>query len=182
MSEQDDEILVKRCMGGDRGAFEVLVDKYQKPLFNLALRMTQEYADAEDITQSVFLKAYEGLSSFKPGRKFFSWLYRIAVNETLNFLRGRKFEEPLSEDTPAEDADGSREIARDEASAQIQEALMELSVDYRTVVVLKHLQELPYADISQILDIPEKTVKSRLFSARVQMREILVQKGVRFDD
>ncbi|RPH35154.1 sigma-70 family RNA polymerase sigma factor [bacterium] len=182
MSEQNDEVLVKRCMGGDRGAFEVLVEKYQGPLFNLALRMTQEYADAEDITQSVFLKAYESLSSFKPGRKFFSWLYRIAVNETLNFLRGRRYQEPLSEDTPAEDADGNREIARGEASAQIEEAMMKLSVEYRAVVVLKHLQELPYADISQILDIPVKTVKSRLFSARMQMREILVQKGVRLDD
>jgi RNA polymerase sigma-70 factor (ECF subfamily) len=182
MSEQDDEVLVKQCMEGDRGAFEVLVDKYQGPLFNLALRMTQEYADAEDITQSVFLKAYESLSSFKPGRKFFSWLYRIAVNETLNFLRGKRHQEPLSEDTPAEDTDGSREIARDEANAQIQEALMELSIEYRTVVVLKHLQELPYADISQILGIPVKTVKSRLFTARMQMREILVQKGVRLDD
>ena len=182
MSEQNDEVLVKRCMGGDRGAFEVLVDKYQGPLFNLALRMTQEYADAEDITQSVFLKAFESLSSFKPGRKFFSWLYRIAVNETLNFLRGRRHQEPLSEETPAEDADGSREIARGEASAQIEEALMALTVEYRTVVVLKHLQELPYADISQILDIPVKTVKSRLFSARMQMRDILVQKGVRLDD
>ncbi len=182
MSEQDDEVLVQRCLGGDRGAFEVLVEKYQGPLFNMALRMTQKYADAEDITQSAFLKAYENLSSFKPGRKFFSWLYRIAVNETLNFLRGRRHQEPLTEETPAEDAEGSREIARDEASAQIQEALMELSVEYRTVVVLKHLQELPYADISQILDIPVKTVKSRLFTARMQMREILVQKGVRLDD
>ena len=182
MSEQNDEVLVKRCMGGDRGAFEVLVEKYQGPLFNLALRMTQEYADAEDITQSVFLKAYESLSSFKPGRKFFSWLYRIAVNETLNYLRGRRRQEPLSEDTPAEDADGNQEIARDETSAQIDEALMELSAEYRTVVVLKHLLELPYADISQILDIPVKTVKSRLFSARMRMREILVEKGVRLDD
>jgi RNA polymerase sigma-70 factor, ECF subfamily len=182
MSEQNDEVIVKRCMDGDRDAFEALVDKYQGPLFNLALRMTQEYADAEDIIQSVFLKAYESLSSFKPGRKFFSWLYRIAVNETLNFLRAKRPQEPLSEDTPVDDADGSREIARGEASAQIEEALMELSVDYRTVVVLKHLQELPYADISQILDIPVKTVKSRLFTARMQMREILVQKGVRLDD
>jgi RNA polymerase sigma-70 factor, ECF subfamily len=182
MSEQNDEVLVKRCMDGDRSAFEVLVDKYQGPLFNLALRMTQEYADAEDITQSVFLKAYENLSSFKPGRKFFSWLYRIAVNETLNFLRARKPQEQLSEDTPADDAEGNKEVARGEMSAQIDEALMELSAEYRTVVVLKHLLELPYADISQILDIPEKTVKSRLFTARMQMREILVKKGVRLDD
>jgi RNA polymerase sigma-70 factor (ECF subfamily) len=182
MSEQNDEVLVRRCLAGDRSAFEELVDKYQGPLFNLALRMTQQYADAEDITQSAFLKAYESLSSFKPGRKFFSWLYRIAVNETLNHLRGKRHQEPLSEETPAMDADGSRELARDEASARIQEALMELSVDYRTVVVLKHLQELPYAEVSQILEIPEKTVKSRLFSARMRMREILVQKGVRLDD
>jgi len=182
MSEQDDEVLVSRCLGGDRSAFEALVERYQGPLFNLALRMTQRYADAEDITQSAFLKAYEGLSSFKPGRKFFSWLYRIAVNETLNFLRGKRLHEPLSEDMPAEEADGIRELARGEASARIQEALMELSVEYRTVVVLKHLQELPYADISQILDIPEKTVKSRLFSARMQMRAVLTQKGVRLHD
>src|SRR5437763_1685892 len=108
MSEQDDEVLVRQCMAGDHGAFEVLVEKYQGPLFNLALRMTQEYADAEDITQTAFLKAYESLSSYKPGRKFFSWLYRIAVNETLNFLRGKRSQEPLSEETPADDADASR--------------------------------------------------------------------------
>jgi len=182
MSEQDDEVLVKRCMRGDRGAFEVLVDKYQGPLFNLALQMTKEYADAEDITQSAFLKAFESLSSYKPGNKFFSWLYRIAVNETLNYLRGKKYQEPLSEEIAADDSDSSREMARSEASAQIQEALMKLSVEYRAVVVLKHLQELPYADISQILDIPVKTVKSRLFTARMQMHEFLVQKGVRLDD
>ena len=182
MSEQNDEVLVRKCIGGDRGAFEVLVEKYQGPLFNLALRMTQEYADAEDITQSAFLKAYESLSSFKPDRKFFSWLYRIAVNETLNYLRGKRHQEPLNEEMAAEDADGSQEIARGEASAQIDEALMDLNLEYRTVVVLKHLMELPYADISQILDIPVKTVKSRLFSARIRMREFLVQKGVRLDD
>jgi RNA polymerase sigma-70 factor, ECF subfamily len=182
MSEQNDEVLVKRCLGGEHGAFEALVEKYQGPLFNLALRMTEDYADAEDITQSAFLKAYENLSSFKPGHKFFSWLYRIALNETLNFLRRRRHLEPLSEDTPADDTDGERDIVRDEASRQIQEALMGLSVEYRAVVVLRHLQELSYADISQILDIPEKKVKSRLFSARLQLRDILVQKGVRRDD
>jgi len=113
MSDQDDELLVRRCLGGDRGAFEVLVDKYQGPLFNVALRMTQVYADAEDITQSAFLKAFESLSSFKPGRKFFSWLYRIAVNESLNFLRAKRHLEPLSEETAVEDnIEGSREIAR----------------------------------------------------------------------
>jgi RNA polymerase sigma-70 factor, ECF subfamily len=182
MSEQNDEMLVERCMAGDHRAFEVLVEKYQGPLFNLALRMTQEYADAEDITQSAFLKAYESLSSFKPGRKFFSWLYRIAVNETLNFLRGKRPQEQLSEELSADDGDANREIARGEASAQIEGALMDLSEEYRTVVVLKHLQELPYVEISQILDIPVKTVKSRLFTARMQMREILARKGVRLDD
>ena len=178
MSEEQDEKLVQRCLEGDRRAFEALVEKYQKIVFNVALRMTRDHADAQDIAQSAFIKAYEKLNTFDPKFKFFSWLYRIVVNESLNFLtQRRKFEELdeelVSDDTSPEDVEQENATER-----KIQDCLMELRVEHRVIVVLKHLQDLSYGEISNILDIPEKTVKSRLFTARAILRGLLLKKGI----
>jgi RNA polymerase sigma-70 factor (ECF subfamily) len=178
MSDRDDKELVRRCLEGDRGAFESLVDRYQKTLFNFALRMTHSVSDAEDIAQSAFLKVYEKLDSFDPNYKFFSWLYRIAVNESLNFIKHRRQVERLEDDIVADEADPEQTYDEDQTTRTVQSALMELSENHRSVVILKHLQGFSYAEISGILNIPEKKVKSRLFTARVQLKDVLISKGL----
>jgi len=169
---------VRSTLKGDREAFGVLVEKYQKPVFNVAFRMSRSYADAEDIAQATFLKAFEKLHTYNEQYKFFSWLYRIAVNESLNFLKHQnRFE---SFDGKAEIAEPTLESGA-EANGErraLEESLMELRVDYRAVIILKHFDDMSYEEIGQILEISEKKVKSRLFSARQLLRESLTKKGL----
>ncbi len=178
MSDVNDLELVRQAQGGDRQAFEQLVGRYEKTVYNVALRMTRNSVDAEDISQSTFLKAYESLASFNPRFKFFSWLYRIVVNESLNHLRDRRPQETLDEDLPSEHDRPDTRVERNETTEQVLSALMKLNVDYRAVIVLKHLQGLSYEEISQVLDISEKKVKSRLFSARMILKDVLMKGGV----
>lgn len=178
MTESDDLILVRQCQNGDRRAFEELVVRYERKMFNVALRMTRSCSDAEDIAQTTFLKAYEKIGSFDEGHKFFSWLYRIAVNESLNHLHQRKQCEELNEDIVADMKSPEEAFDDDQTSEDVQRALMQLKEDHRAVIVLKHLQDLTYGEISDILRIPEKKVKSRLFTARLMLKEILLEKGL----
>lgn len=178
MKEADDQQVVRRCLGGDIKAFELLVERYQGVVYNIALRMVKDPEDAEDISQAAFLKAYEKLGTYKESFRFYSWLYRIAVNEALNFLDRQKRFTRL--DDGIED---NREAVEDIADARernerIQEALMELKPEHRAVLVLKHFEELSYDEIGDILGIPMKRVKSRLFTARQVLRGILVKKGI----
>jgi len=169
--------LVRHSLAGDRSAFERIVEKYQKTVFNVALRMTHEAGDAEDIAQEVFLKAYERLKSFNPKYKFFSWLYRIAVNESLNSLERKKRYQGLDEQLTVQGPDLDETVEANERSRKIEDAMMELNVDHRAVVVLKHFEGFSYEEIAQILEISEKKVKSRLFTARQVLRDILLKKG-----
>ena len=182
MTEQSDEDLVRQCRAGEVKSFDMLVGRHQRTIFNLALRMVRDSDDAADIAQSVFVKAYENLEKFDPQFRFFSWLYRIAVNESLNALEQKKrFEGLEGNDLAADTADEKDdEAVREEG--RIQDGLMMLKVDQRAVIVLKHMQGLSYREIAQILDLPEKTVKSRLFSARQLLKDILKKKGVRRND
>jgi RNA polymerase sigma-70 factor (ECF subfamily) len=182
MTEQSDEDLVRQCRGGEVKSFDMLVERHQRTIFNLALRMVRDSDDAADIAQSVFVKAYENLARFDPQFRFFSWLYRFAVNESLNALEQKKrFEGLEGNDLAVDSADEKDdEAVRDEK--RIQDGLMLLKVDQRAVIVLKHMQGLSYREIAQVLDLSEKTVKSRLFSARQLLKDILKKKGVRRND
>ncbi len=184
MVHEDDGELLRECRSGDRKAFERLVEKYQKTVFNIALRMVRDREDAEDVAQAAFIKVYQRLDTFNPELKFFSWLYRIVVNESLNFLKQNRRHEPL-DDAAAEMPEGDEKMEgeqREEAERKIQSGLMDLRVDYRAVVVLRHFQDLSYAEIAQILGISEKKVKSRLFTARMMLRDILLRKGLMSND
>ncbi|MCI0563221.1 MAG: sigma-70 family RNA polymerase sigma factor [Nitrososphaera sp.] len=174
----EDISIVQRAVEGDNAAFGRLVEKYQRLVFNLALNMSRNYDDAADITQSVFLKVYEKLGSFDPKYKFFSWLYRIAVNESLNLVQKQGRMEELDEETASDlpTPDGTAESG--DVTQGVQEALLELDLNYRIVIVLKHFQDLSYEEIAVILDIPEKLVKSRLFTARTMLRTICKQRGI----
>lgn len=176
MSGSDDPKLVKQCLRGDRSAFEILVDRYQKVVFNVVLRMVGNTEDAQDIAQSVFLKVYENLGSFDPRYKFFSWIYRIAVNEAINYLHAKQSTVKLDENIAADGKTVDESLHDNEMVQRLERALMQIRIEYRTVVVLRHFQDLSYREIANVLNVPEKTVKSRLFSARQDLKDILSPK------
>ncbi|MFQ5650622.1 MAG: RNA polymerase sigma factor [bacterium] len=178
MTEVDDYLEVKKCLDGDSNAFENLIDKYQKAVFNAALRMVRDLDDAEDITQAVFLKAYEKLRTFNPKFKFYSWIYRIAINESLNFIEKHKNFEGLDAAMTSKEKTPEEHYEDIELSEKIQDALMGLNIHYRAVIILRHFEQLSYKEMSYVLDLPEKTVKSRLFTARQLLSEILMNKGI----
>jgi RNA polymerase sigma-70 factor, ECF subfamily len=172
MDSEDDVALTSRCLRGDSQAFEPLVKKYERVVFNVALRMVGNYEDARDIAQTTFVKAYEHLGTYDPQYRFFSWIYRIMRNECLNLLQRRKPLMPLdpslvSPENPQRDA-SAREL-----SERVQVALMKLPPDYREVVILRHFGELTYQEMSAQLNVPEKTVKSRLYTARQRLGDLL---------
>ena len=163
----------------DRSAFEAIVEEYTKPVFNIAYRMMNDYEDAMDITQTTFMKAYEKRGSYDPRYKVFSWLYRIAVNESLNQIQKRKRESNLTHEIVDRRLTPEQIMIQNETTGRVQNAIMDLGLDYRMVIVLKHFQHLSYTEIGTILDIPEKKVKSRLFSARHLLKEKLSAKGLK---
>jgi len=173
MGNSRDQILIKRCQQGDRRALEELLEQYQRPVFNAAFRMLGNPEDASDITQSVFLKAFENLDRYNPKYKFFSWIYRIAINESINQINRGKREQVLDETQPSATRGPVEQTESDALSQRVQEALMALQEDYRVVIVLRHFSELSYREISEILHIPEITVKSRLYSARQLLKDRL---------
>ena len=175
---RDDAQLVRLCREGDAAAFGELIDRYQKTLFNTALRMTGDYEEARDITQSAFVKAYERLESFNPEFKFFSWIYRILLNEALNALKQRRQNADVDPEQLAHDHTPEREFEAQKLSAKIDTALRALSLEYRVVIVLRHFNEMSYDEMSEILSIPAKTVKSRLYTARQNLAAILAEMGV----
>lgn len=173
-----DDVLVERCLSGQTHAFGTLVDRYQKVLFNLALRMVKDVQDAEDITQTVFLKAYENLDRYDPQFKFFSWIYRIAVNESLNFLKRQKSHEPLDTDYVSPVDSPAEVYERHEVSERVGTALLELEPEDRALILLKHIQDFSYQEIAFVFEIPVKTVKSRLYTARQRLKDVLVATGL----
>jgi RNA polymerase sigma-70 factor (ECF subfamily) len=169
----DEAELVRRCVAGDAEAFEPLLVRYERPIFNVALRMVGDREDARDLTQNTFVKAFEKLRGYDPQQRFFSWIYRIAINECLNFRARRRPGEPLDPMLPSRGRDPEHAAAAGELEVRIQAALFELPAPQRLVVVLRHFMDLTYAEISAVLLVPEKTVKSRLYSARERLSVIL---------
>ena len=178
MDRPDDKTLMERCLKGDRRAFEALLVKYEKPVYNAAYRMLHNREDARDVTQTVFLKVYENLDQYNPAHRFFSWVYRIALNESINWLKKSGRQEALEYET-ADQGDGPEQQAGDQQLGEgMEAALMMIKSDYRAVIILKHVLGCSYIEISEVLDIPEKTVKSRLYTARQQLQERLTQQGL----
>ena len=182
MGDDTDQTLLERYRSGDRDAFGELVVRYQRPLYNAAFWVLRSPEDASDITQIVFLKIAEQLDEYDPRYKFFSWIYRIAINESLNLLRRNRREEPLDDevDLPGSERNNPESrVGAAEISRLIRDAMMRLSTKDRVVLSLRHFSECSYQEIGQILDLDEKTVKSRLFEARHRLRDML--KGLRPD-
>ena len=171
--DPDDLDLVRQSLAGHTEAFGVLVTRYQKVMYTVALRMLSNPEDARDATQDAFVKAYEHLATFDSRYRFYSWMYRILVNECLNVSRDRRSEEPLDPDAAGAGSPFDTALAS-ERVVQINIALEQLTPEYRAVVVLRHFAGQSYGEIAEALSIPEKTVKSRLYSARQQLGELLL--------
>ena len=173
----DEDGLVAAARAGDTRAFGTLVEAYGQPVFNLALRMSGNAEDARDLVQIVFVKAYERLDRFDGRSRFFSWLYRIAINESLNFLSRRKHQVELGEQLFSSERRPDEHAATGEEERMVQEAILELTPEYRQVIVLRHFLDLSHVEMGRVLQLPEKTVKSRLHTARVRLGEALRRRG-----
>jgi RNA polymerase sigma-70 factor (ECF subfamily) len=173
---EDEDGLIGRCLEGDSSAFEPLVERYHGPLFGVAIRMLGNREEARDITQTTFLKAYQALATCDRRRRFFSWIYRILINECLNTLRARRPTQAI-EDTMA--SPGSPDpVEALETRRRVRKAILQLPDAQRDVILMRHFADLPYEQIAAALGIPEKTVKSRLFSARQRLCELLATQKV----
>ena len=176
VDDDSDQALVERWRAGDREAFAALVVRYQRPIYNAAFWILRRTEDASDIAQTVFLRVAQRLDEYDARYKFFSWIYRIAVNESLNLLRRSGREEGLDDDVdlpgPRGDEPEQRAAAA-QLSARIRSALMCMSTGDRMVLMLRHFSECSYQEIGEILDLDEKRVKSRLYEARQQLRGML---------
>jgi RNA polymerase sigma-70 factor (ECF subfamily) len=178
MSENVDAARVRECLAGDPQAFTSLVEQYEKPVYNVALRMLRDPEDARDIAQTVFLKAYQNLANYDPQFKFYSWIYRMAINESLNVLRARgRVAGPVEECLPDDRAGPSEQLHVDQRREALLEAVDRLKPEHRAVIVLKYFVDRNYEDMGEILGIDAKTVKSRLYTARQILKDQLASRG-----
>ena len=178
MDDNEDLRLVFESRQGSRDSFERLLLRYERSIFNAAYRILRDYEDARDVTQNVFLKAFQHLEHFNAKHRFFSWIYRIALNESINLCKSRRRSDG-AEDTRSEVRNTPENLlSRKELGEAVQAALMSLKYDYRVLIVLRHFNHFSYQEMGEILELPEKTVKSRLFIARTLLRGILSEKGV----
>ena len=161
---------VERCLRGDLDAFGSLIERYERQIFRAVYNMVGNFEDAQEIAQQVFMKAFEHLAGYDRERKFFSWLYRIAINESINFMKARKKFESLGEVVAEPHSEPFETIDRTRA---VQQAVLSLKPEYRAVIVLYHYSGCSYQDAAEVLDLPEKTVKSRLFTARQLLKQML---------
>jgi RNA polymerase sigma-70 factor, ECF subfamily len=173
--DQQDRALVEQCLENHQDAAAALVDRYQQRLFNVALRMLGNVQDAEDVTQTVFFNVFHKLRTYDPRYKFFSWIYRMTVNESLNTLKRRKPTVTLEDDLDILAPGAAPDRA--EVEDRVGKALMGLTPDDRAVVVLRHFASFSYQEIADVLEVPVQTVKSRLFTARERLR-LALSEGV----
>ena len=164
--------LVAQAIQGDQAAQRALYDAYVDRVYRLAYRVAGDDELARDFTQEAFIRAYRKLDTFDTRLRFFSWLYRILLNECLNARRGRRPHEAITPDLLV-GGDPDNIVEASERRRQVQQALLMLPHDYRAVIVLRHFAELAYDEIADTLGIPAKTVKSRLYTARQRLSELL---------
>lgn len=183
---EEESSLVARARTGDLEAYDDLIKRYQERIYATIYHMTSNHEDANDLAQESFLKAYQALKSFKGGSSFYTWLYRIAVNKTINFLKQRKNRQHFSlndldfntEHNPdlvalISDKTPQRDAGLSELQQKLNEALLKLSEPHRLVVVLHDVQGLSHEEIAKVMECNIGTVRSRLFYARQQLQSLL---------
>ena len=187
MSEREvDQRLVESAQRGDKRAFELLVEKYQRKLARLLSRFVRDPGELEDVTQEAFVKAYRALPSFRGDSAFYTWLYRIGVNTAKNYLMAMGRRAPTSTEVVAEDAEGyaEGELLRDintpeslllskEIAGTVNAAIEALPEELRSAIQLRELEGMSYEDIAKLMECPIGTVRSRIFRAREAIAERL---------
>jgi len=174
MITKDDNELVYEVIHGSISSFEVLIERYQKTIFNIVIRMVNDEETARDLTQDIFIKVFEKMGSFNFNYKFFSWIYRITANVTINYLKSQQKFESLTK-VEKLGCFEKPEVDKEERSRKLRLGLRNISADYRLLVLLKYFFGLSYEEMAEVLEIPEKKVKSRLFSAREKLKEELLK-------
>jgi len=180
-NQQKDDELILKAQKGDHASFDLLVKRYQKRIYFLAYRMVKNHDAADDIAQETFINAYFAIKSFKVGYSFYTWLYRICMNLSINFLKRQKFVIPESQfeeeasplEREATRADPLNYLALKELENKIERAIDLLPPKYKAVLVLRIYEDLSYEEIAKTLKISLGTVMSRLFRAREKMQEML---------
>ena len=186
--EQEEQALVRQAAEGQEHAFEQLVRRYQKGIYNLTLRMTGNADDAYDLAQETFLRAWRNLAAFQFDSAFSTWLYRIATNLCIDFLRKQKrgkvislqsVQEQTEQELPLPDPKPGPEmlVLQKEHQAAVADALQALEPDYRMALTMRVIDGLSYQQIAEALELKEGTVKSRIARAREKMRQKLLQNG-----
>jgi RNA polymerase sigma-70 factor (ECF subfamily) len=178
---EDDERLIAKAQEGDLHSFDLLVKKYQKKIYFLAYRMVKNHDAADDIAQESFINAYSSIKSFKLGHSFYTWLYRICMNLSINHLKRQKFVIPESqfeeESSPLEKEPITEDplslLVHKEQKRKIEQSIDSLSPKYKAVFILKVYEDLSYEEIAQTLKISLGTVMSRLFRARERLQKLL---------
>jgi RNA polymerase sigma-70 factor, ECF subfamily len=185
MSERttsDENDLIRQCLNGDTDKFSLLVERYKSMMYTIAYRMLGDQDAANDMAQESFISAYTGLRDFRHGSKFSTWLCEIVMNKCRDYLRSGKNRISVDDiaelrsdpgDTPEESA------STHQTSDAVQKALDGLSPEFREVIVLKHMEELDYQEISQILGVSVSALKVRAYRARELLRGILEKAGMK---
>ena len=187
MSDREiDSQLVVRAQQGDKQAFNLLVEKYQRKLTRLLSRFIRDQAEVEDVTQEAFIKAYRALPAFRGDSAFYTWLYRIGINTAKNYLMAMGRRAPTSTEVEAEDAEGFEEgeqlrdintpesvLLSNEIAETVNSTIEQLPEELRQAIQMREIEGLSYEDIAQAMDCPIGTVRSRIFRAREAIAERL---------
>ncbi|MCB1008581.1 MAG: sigma-70 family RNA polymerase sigma factor [Acidobacteria bacterium] len=189
LRERSDETLAVEAREGSQEAFQELVERYDRPVFGLVVRIVRRPETAEDVAQEAFLKAYRALARFDPERKFSSWLFKIAHNTALDALR-REGHEPLSLDAPVGEGEEAPELPADPGAENpferaagrdlgraLEAAIREIRPEYREILLLRFVEELSYEEIAGILDLPMGTVKIHIYRARRDLARAMGELG-----
>ncbi len=181
-----DRQLVERAQRGDKRAFELLVEKYQRKLARLLSRFIRDPAEVEDVTQEAFIKAYRALPAFRGDSAFYTWLYRIGINTAKNYLMAMGRRAPTSTEVEAEEAEGFEEgeqlrdintpeslLLSNEIAETVNSTIEQLPEELRTAIQLREIEGMSYEDIAQLMNCPIGTVRSRIFRAREAIAERL---------
>jgi RNA polymerase sigma-70 factor (ECF subfamily) len=187
MSDREiDRQLVARAQGGDKQAFSLLVEKYQRKLARLLSRFIRDPAEVEDVTQEAFIKAYRALPAFRGDSAFYTWLYRIGINTAKNYLMAMGRRAPTSTEIEAEEAEGFEEgeqlrdintpesvLLSKEIAETVNATIEQLPEELRTAIQMREIEGMSYEDIAKAMDCPIGTVRSRIFRAREAIAEQL---------
>lgn len=171
-------VLVKRCKSGDQEAWHMIIDQYSKTIYNMALNFTGNSDDASDITQDIFLKIYNNIDKFSEEKNFHSWLLKLSKNYCIDFWRKHKRELTnleLDENISGDGQTPEDAVIQDYDISTLREKMTQLAPELRVLLIMRDIQDFSYAEISQHLNIPLGTVKSRINRGRVKLAGILLK-------